>query len=96
MNAILLMISFKQVIGITAGTLTAASMMPQLIKTIKEKKAAQVSVLMLVFIITGVALWIWYGILIKDWPIIITNSFSLLLNGIMIFFRYKYRKRSSN
>ena len=96
MNAVVMMIVLKQVIGIAAGTLTAASMMPQLIKTIKEKKAAQVSVLMLVFIITGVALWIWYGILIKDWPIIITNSFSLLLNGVMIYFRYKYRKKSAN
>jgi len=81
-----------QVIGIFAGICTSSSMLPQLIKTIKEKKADEISKLMLIALMTGVATWIIYGILRKDLPIIITNAFSLLLNTIMIVLRIKYGK----
>ena len=79
-----------QVIGIFAGICTSSSMLPQLIKTIKEKKADEISKLMLIALMTGVATWIVYGIMRKDLPIIITNAFSLLLNTIMIILRIKY------
>ena len=78
------------IIGIAAGVLTAASMMPQVIKTIKTKKADHVSVLMLLILIGGVILWIIYGSLKRDIPIICTNSFSLLVNLTMLFLRWKY------
>jgi MtN3 and saliva related transmembrane protein len=76
--------------GIAAGILTAASMMPQVIKTIKTKKADNVSALMLIILITGVIFWIIYGILKKDLPIIFTNSFSLLVNITMLCLRWKF------
>jgi MtN3 and saliva related transmembrane protein len=79
------------VIGIIAGIFTSASMLPQVIKMFKEKKASQVSIAMIVVLITGVSLWIWYGILKDDFPIIVTNSFSLLINIVMIILRIKYR-----
>jgi MtN3 and saliva related transmembrane protein len=78
------------IIGIAAGVLTAASMMPQVIKTIHTKKADHISVWMIVTLIAGVALWIVYGIMKSDWPIIYTNAFSLLVNLIMLFLRYKF------
>ena len=76
--------------GIAAGILTAASMMPQVIKTIKTKKADNVSALMLIILISGIILWIIYGIIKKDLPIICTNCFSLLVNIIMLFLRWKF------
>jgi MtN3 and saliva related transmembrane protein len=85
-----------QLIGISAGVLTAASMIPQVVKMIKEKKASQVSVVMIMILISGIILWIWYGILKDDLPIILTNSFSLLINLVMIVFRIKYRDNTSN
>jgi MtN3 and saliva related transmembrane protein len=81
-----------QIIGLTAGILTASSLLPQLIKTIKEKEAEDISLLMLLVLLSGISLWIFYGIRRDDFPIIITNSFSLLLNVIMIFLRIKYKK----
>jgi MtN3 and saliva related transmembrane protein len=82
-----------QVIGIVAGVFTATSMLPQLIKVIKEKKAGDISLLMLVVLLTGISLWIVYGVLKKDWPIIGTNAFSLLINIFMIIYGIKYKKR---
>ena len=78
------------VIGIAAGVLTAVSMMPQIVKTIKTKNAEHVSVMMLIILIGGVILWIVYGFLKKDVPIICTNSFSLLVNFTMLLLRWRY------
>ncbi len=80
-----------QIIGLIAGILTACSLLPQLIKILKEKHARDVSKGMLLVLMTGVALWIYYGVLREDLPIIITNSFSLLLNFVTLYFRIKYK-----
>lgn len=81
-----------QIVGLVAGTLTSSSLIPQLIKTIKEKKAQDVSVGMLLVLMLGVATWVAYGLLREDLPIIITNSFSLLLNITMLVLRFKYNR----
>jgi len=78
--------------GIAAGVLTAISMMPQVFKTIKTKEAENVSPVMLIILIAGVSLWIVYGCIKKDWPIILTNSFSVLVNSAMLFLRWRYRE----
>ncbi|MES2880862.1 MAG: SemiSWEET transporter, partial [Bacteroidota bacterium] len=92
--AILLLVVMEiiQIIGLAAGILTASSMLPQIFKTIKEKKADEVSLKMLVVLLAGIALWIYYGIQKQDLPIIITNVFSFLVNVTMIILRIKYRR----
>jgi MtN3 and saliva related transmembrane protein len=84
--------NWTQIIGLAAGICTATSMLPQVIKTIKEKKAEDVSLIMLLVLCTGIILWIVYGIKREDLPIIATNSFSLLVNITMVFLRIKYKK----
>ena len=69
------------IIGIVAGTCTSISLLPQLIKTIKDKKAGEISWIMLLILLVGIGFWIWYGIIKKDLPIIITNAVSFLLNS---------------
>ncbi len=88
-------LNLTDIIGAFAGLLTAVSMLPQVIKTLKEKKAEDVSLLMLIVLMSGLILWIWYGLSKNDYPIIITNSVSLTINIIMIYLRYKYRDKGS-
>ena len=83
---------WTQIIGLAAGILTAASLLPQVIKTLKEKKAEDVSLAMLLVLQGGLILWIVYGIRREDLPIMVTNSFSLLVNIVMVILRIKYRK----
>lgn len=80
-----------QWIGLVAGVLTATSLLPQVVKTLKEKKAEDVSMVMLFILMSGIILWIIYGIRRNDLPIISTNSFSLLVNITMIILRIKYK-----
>jgi MtN3 and saliva related transmembrane protein len=82
-----------QLIGIIAGICTGISLLPQLIKIIREKKADDISWVMLFILLAGLAGWVWYGILKEDYPIIITNSFSFLVNVAIIFFTVRFQKR---
>ena len=81
-----------EVLGLAAGILTASSLIPQVVKTLKEKKAEDVSLIMLLVLQGGLVLWIVYGFKREDLPIIITNCFSLLVNIFMVILRIKYKR----
>ena len=80
------------ILGIVAGILTAVSLVPQLVKMIKEKKYDTVSPVMLIVLLAGQALWIAYGIYRDDWPIIGTNAFSCLVNITILTLRLIHGK----
>jgi len=79
-----------QVIGIAAGVLTSVSMIPQLIKMIQQKEAKDVSIIMLLVLMSGLVLWAVYGFMREDIPIIATNCFSFLVNVVVLTLRIKY------
>ena len=83
----------EQILGLSAGVITSISSLPQLIKIAKEKEAKDVSLKMLCILLSGVTLWIVYGILKKDLPIIATNCLSFVLNTIVTIYRVKYSNR---
>ncbi len=81
-------------IGTAAGVLTATAMLPQLLKMIKQKKAEDVSLGMLGVLIAGIGLWIYYGALKKDLPVLITNCFSIIVNLLLLFLSIRYKNKS--
>ncbi len=78
-------------IGVAASIFTATSLLPQLIKIAKEKKADDISYGMLVVLFIGLALWIYYGILKEDWIIIGCNSLSVIINICTAVMSFKYK-----
>ncbi|MET3536129.1 SemiSWEET transporter [Chryseobacterium limigenitum] len=82
----------ENVLGIVAGVLTSASMIPQLIKILKEKNVKDLSLVMLLVLITGVSLWVWYGVMKDELPIILSNGFSVLVNLSLLICYFIYRK----
>ena len=80
------------IVGLVASVCTGLSLVPQLIKLIKEKKASDISVYMLVILFAGVGCWVVYGVLKKDWIIIISNSFSFVVNMALTILTIKYKK----
>ena len=79
-----------ETIGVLAGFFTTIGALPQIIKAFKTKSVGDVSVWMFYSLLIGVGLWTMYGIVKVDWPIIITNGISSILNSIMIYFYYKF------
>ena len=78
-------------LGMVAGTISAIVFLPQVIKTYRSKSAKDISVLMFSFATISVILWLIYGILINNWPVIYTNACVLVLSVIMVYFKWKYK-----
>jgi MtN3 and saliva related transmembrane protein len=78
--------------GIAASIFTGIAMVPQLIKLIRKKEAGDISIIMLLILITGLACWTGYGFLKRDWILVISNGFSMMVNIIIAFFTVKYKK----
>ena len=86
---------FELYIGLFAGICTAISLLPQLIKILREKKANAISYGMLAILMLGLISWIVYGIMRKDYPIIFSNCASLLLNILIFIFTVRYKTRTT-
>ena len=79
-------------LGMVAGTISAITFLPQVIKTWKSKSAKDISMLMFSFATISVILWLIYGIIINNWPVIYTNGCVLILSLIMLYFKLRFNK----
>jgi MtN3 and saliva related transmembrane protein len=77
-------------IGLLAGTLTSIAAIPQVIKTLKTRHVRDISVWQPLLLAFGVALWMMYGILINDFPLIVANITPLICNVILTGMKIRY------
>ncbi len=77
--------------GYVGGVLTSVGFVPQIIKGIRTKRMKDVSLWQYVITIAGMSMWLTYGIIIKDMPLIAANSFSLVCASTILFLWIKYR-----
>lgn len=82
--------SFTEILGYTAGAVTAFTFLPQVIKTWQSKSAKDVSLNMFLIAFANEIMWLAYGILLNNWVIISTNAAMLFMSGIMIWLKFKY------
>ena len=71
-------------IGLVAGTLTGTAAIPQVVKTLRTRHARDISVWQPLLLSIGIALWIVYGMLISNLPLILTNLIPLLCNALLV------------
>ena len=79
--------------GYFAAILTTAAFLPQLIKTLKTKKAEDVSLITLIMFICGVVSWIIYGYKISSSPILLANIITFILNLLILISKIYYSKK---
>ncbi|MCA9487845.1 MAG: hypothetical protein KC516_02690 [Nanoarchaeota archaeon] len=82
-----------EIIGYLAGILVAITMIPQIKMSLKTKSVKGISTSMLLIFFSSMLLWTIYGILIKNYPLIITNGFATIISGIQVFIKFKYDSR---
>jgi MtN3 and saliva related transmembrane protein len=73
-----------------AGTLTSIASIPQVVKTLKTRHVRDISVWQPLFLAFGVALWMMYGILINDLPLILANITPLVCNVVLTGMKIRY------
>lgn len=78
-------------IGLIAGFLTSVASVPQVIKTYKSRHARDLSIWQPLLLSVGVALWLIYGMLIRDIPLILANVTPLVCNLALTVMKLKFR-----
>lgn len=78
------------ILGIAAGTLTTASFLPQVIKAYRSKHTKDVSLFMFILLLVGLCLWLAYGFIRSDLPIILANTVSLVFVSAMLALKAKH------
>ncbi len=76
--------------GLAAGTLTTLSFLPQLARVYRLKSAKDLSYGYLLAFALGILLWLAYGILVRDTPLIIANAVTLSLVMALVGMKIGY------
>jgi MtN3 and saliva related transmembrane protein len=83
------------IVGSVAAVCSMVSFVPQIMQIIKKRDASTVSFRMYVVTVTGFACWITYGVLIKSWPVVGSNTVCLVLSAVILVLKLRYSKRGS-
>tara|TARA_Y100000310_G_scaffold342214_1_gene444340 strand:+ start:8299 stop:8553 length:255 start_codon:yes stop_codon:yes gene_type:complete len=78
------------ILGLVAATFTTVSFLPQAIKTIKTKQTKDLSLGMYTILTIGVFLWLIYGLIIHDYPIILANAVTGTFSAIILINIIRY------
>ena len=77
-------------IGYFAGFLTTVAFVPQVLKTWKSKSASDLSLGMFLVFSLGVLLWLIYGMLLAEAPIVFWNTVTLILALALLIMKLKF------
>lgn len=76
-------------LGLTAGFITTIGFVPQIVKGLKTGSMKDVSLTMPLVLIGGMSMWLVYGLMISDLPIVLWNSVSVLLNVALVILKVR-------
>ena len=76
--------TFTDSLGYLAATLTTASFVPQAWLTFRSRDVSGISLGMYSVFTVGVGLWLAYGVVIGEWPIVIANALTLALAATIL------------
>ncbi|HEY8512826.1 MAG TPA: SemiSWEET transporter [Cyclobacteriaceae bacterium] len=80
-----------QMLGLVAGACTTIAFLPQVIKTWKSRSAKDLSLSMFSIFTLGVSLWLVYGFLDNNIPVIAANLITLMLAATLLVFKFRFR-----
>ena len=78
-------------IGSLAAACTTLCWVPQAVKIIRERQTQGISLLTQALFTVGLALWLVYGILLTNWPLMLSNAVTLVLSLVILILKVRYR-----
>ncbi|MFN4281094.1 MAG: SemiSWEET transporter [Alphaproteobacteria bacterium] len=76
--------TFATFIGLAAACLTTVAFAPQVLKAWRSRSTRDLSLGMYLVLASGIVLWLVYGLMIGDLPLILANAVTLLLVSIIL------------
>ena len=82
---------WTNLLGLCAGFFTTLSFLPQFLKAWKSRSTHDISIGMFSLLAVGIMLWIVYGAVTNDIPVIVANSVTLVFVGLILALKLRYR-----
>lgn len=76
--------NWQDTLGYCAAVLTTGSFVPQALLTLRSRDVSGISLGMYSAFTVGVALWLAYGLVLGDWPIVVANAVTLALAATIL------------
>ena len=80
---------YSHLIGSIAALFTTVAFVPQVVQSFKTRDLSGISLPMYTIFTTGVGLWLVYGFLKQDWPLMLANSATFCLAGSVLVLKLK-------
>lgn len=77
-------------VGLVAAALTTFCWLPQAWKTIRTRDARSLSLPTQVGYTLGIGLWLAYGLMIRDLPLILSNAVTFALAATILTLKLRY------
>ncbi|TGL37483.1 SemiSWEET transporter [Leptospira perdikensis] len=84
----------ENLIGYVAAFLTTVSFLPQVLRVVMTKQTRDISRNMYIMFFFGVLLWLVYGVLRSDFPIILANTVTIFFVAIILYYKLKTEDKS--
>ncbi len=81
------------IVGGLATLASVTSFAPQAWKVIRTRDTASISTAMYAVTVVGFSLWLAYGLLLGQWPLIVTNGVCLGLSGFILVMKLLPRRK---
>ena len=78
-------------LGYVAGIITVTSFLPQVVRAWRSRQTRDLSLSSLALLITAGSLWILYGALSRDWPVVATNGGMVGMLVMLVGAKVRYR-----
>jgi len=86
----MIQVNANSLIGFLAGTICTISFLPQVIRILRTKNTKDLSLPTFLLFSLGISIWLIYGLLIKDMPVIAANAVTLILALTIVFLKMKH------
>jgi len=82
---------YSHYIGSIAALFTTIAFVPQVVHSFKTRDLSGISLPMYCIFTAGVGLWLIYGYLKQDWPLILANAVTFCLAGSVLVLKLKQK-----
>lgn len=80
------------VLGSLAAIASTVSFAPQAWKIIRSRRTKDISTAMYLVTVLAFTLWCAYGVLLGQWPLVVSNAICLLLSGFILLMKLLPRR----
>ena len=77
-------------LGFVAGAFVTLSLIPQLVRVFRLKSAREISLLFTTLLLTGLIIWLAYGVYLRLSPVILWNAIGAVLVALLLYAKLKY------